>query len=215
MKNLYTEDCLLTLNRDIEYDYVVTSPPDYNELNIDINDASFNYSDFILSFASALNPKGNFVSICISDRKSKGRVVSKHSMVIEAFASLGYILHTHKIWIKSLKSDMFRLNYQHLLTFSRKRQRRKLNTEFRPDLFQFKNEKFNKYSYGMPIEIIELLVRQYTDEGDVVYDPFMGSGTTAISCINTNREWIGSEISKEYAELTLERIRQHKHQLKT
>ena len=36
MKQLYIEDCLLTLKRDIEYDYVITSPPDYDELNKDI-----------------------------------------------------------------------------------------------------------------------------------------------------------------------------------
>ena len=47
MKQLYIEDCLLTLKRDIEYDYVITSPPDYDELNKDITDAEFSYKDFI------------------------------------------------------------------------------------------------------------------------------------------------------------------------
>ena len=88
MKQLYIEDCLLTLKRDIEYDYVITSPPDYDELNKDITDAEFSYKDFILSFAQMLNPRGNFVSICISDRKSNGRVISKHSMVIDVFKSI-------------------------------------------------------------------------------------------------------------------------------
>ena len=207
MKQLYIEDCLLTLKRDIEYDYVVTSPPDYDELNKDITDDEFSYKDFILSFAQMLNPRGNFVSICISDRKSYGRVISKHSMVIDVFESLGYILHTHKIWVKSKKANMFRLNYQHLLTFSRNKQRRKLTSEFRPDIFEVKNEKYNKYSYGMPVRIIELLVSNYTDEGDIVYDPFMGSGTTAVGSVNTGREWLGSELNKEYGQLMLNRMK--------
>ena len=198
MKQLYIEDCLLTLKRDIEYDYVITSPPDYDELNKDITDDEFSYKDFILCFAQMLNPRGNFVSICISDRKSNGRVISKHSMVIDVFESLGYILHTHKIWVKSKKANMFRLNYQHLLTFSRNKQRRKLTSEFRPDIFEVKNEKYNKYSYGMPVRIIELLVSNYTDEGDIVYDPFMGSGTTGRVSNAHKRFFVGYDI-KQYS----------------
>ena len=121
MTQLYIEDCLKTLERGLEYDYVVASPPDFNELS---KDTSWSYEDFLLSFAKLLNPKGNFVSICISDRKSGGKVISKHSMVIKVFLELGYILHTHKLWIKSTAIDPMRMNYQHLLTFSRKKQSR-------------------------------------------------------------------------------------------
>jgi len=43
-------------------------------------------------------------------------------------------------------------------------------------------------------------------KGDVVYDPFMGSGTTAKAAVMTSRQWIGSEISQEYADIALERL---------
>jgi site-specific DNA-methyltransferase (adenine-specific) len=46
----------------------------------------------------------------------------------------------------------------------------------------------------------------WSNEGDLVYDPFMGSGTTAKMCILNNRNWIGSEISKEYCDLIENRI---------
>lgn len=49
-------------------------------------------------------------------------------------------------------------------------------------------------------------VLSWTNEGDIVYDPFMGSGTTAKACILTNRKYIGSEISKEYYDIILERL---------
>jgi len=163
MKNLYIENCLETLKRNLEYDYVVASPPDFNELKKDTEDSSWTYSDFLKTFAELLNPKGNFVSICISDRKSNGQVISKSSMVIEVFKSLGYILHTHKIWVKSTSTDMFRMNYQHLLTFSRNGFRRKLINDFRPDVFVVNQSKWNNYSYGMPVRIIELLVKNYTE----------------------------------------------------
>jgi DNA modification methylase len=47
----------------------------------------------------------------------------------------------------------------------------------------------------------------WSNEGDLVYDPFMGSGTTAKMCILNNRNWIGSEISSEYCKIIEERIK--------
>ncbi len=47
----------------------------------------------------------------------------------------------------------------------------------------------------------------WSNEGDLVYDPFMGSGTTAIASINTNRKYIGSEISEEYCKIIETRIK--------
>ena len=203
MTQLYIEDCLKTLERGLEYDYVVASPPDFNELS---KDTSWSYEDFLLSFAKLLNPKGNFVSICISDRKSGGKVISKHSMVIKVFLELGYILHTHKLWIKSTAIDPMRMNYQHLLTFSRKKQSRPLVTDFKPDVFIVNQHKWKNYTYGMPTRIVELLINNYTDRNNIVYDPFMGSGTTAEACVNTKRQWLGSEIDKSLEKQIKERV---------
>jgi site-specific DNA-methyltransferase (adenine-specific) len=65
----------------------------------------------------------------------------------------------------------------------------------------------------MPVRIIELLIKNYTDKNNVVYDPFMGSGTTAEACLNTNREWLGSEIDEKYADLIQERMALEKNDL--
>ena len=203
MKKLYIEDCLETLKRDLTYDYVVTSPPDFDELDKAID---FSYEDFIKQFAVLLNPIGNFVSICISDRKSGGQIISKHSIVIDVFKTLGYILHSHKIWVKGTGVNDYRVNYQHIMTFSRKGTKRKPVADFKPDVFIVNQSKYKSYTYGMPVRIIELLVSNYTDKGDIVYDPFMGSGTTAEACENTRRRWIGSEIDEKYGELVKERM---------
>ena len=203
MKKLYIEDCLETLKRDLTYDYVVTSPPDFDELDKAID---FSYEDFIKQFAVLLNPVGNFVSICISDRKSSGQIISKHSIVINVFKTLGYILHSHKIWVKGTGVNDYRVNYQHIMTFSRKGTKRKPVADFKPDVFIVNQSKYKSYSYGMPVRIIELLVSNYTDKDNIVYDPFMGSGTTAEACENTRRRWIGSEIDKKYGELVKERM---------
>lgn len=60
-----------------------------------------------------------------------------------------------------------------------------------------------------PVELCCLLLKLITDAGDTVLDGFMGSGTTAIACINTNRNYIGFEIDKEYYETARRRIREH------
>lgn len=57
-----------------------------------------------------------------------------------------------------------------------------------------------------PVELIEWLVKTYSNEGDVILDNCMGSGTTAVACLNTNRKFIGFEIQEEYWKLGNERV---------
>ena len=57
-----------------------------------------------------------------------------------------------------------------------------------------------------PVALFEYLVKTYTNEGDVVLDNCMGSGTTAIAAINTDRNFIGFEMDENYHKLANERI---------
>lgn len=57
-----------------------------------------------------------------------------------------------------------------------------------------------------PVKLIEYLIKTYTNEGDIVLDNYMGSGTTAIAAINTNRNFIGFELDKNYFDIANERI---------
>jgi site-specific DNA-methyltransferase (adenine-specific) len=56
-----------------------------------------------------------------------------------------------------------------------------------------------------PIQIVADHIRSWSKEGELVYDPFMGSGTVAVVCKALNRKFVGSEISKEYAIMARER----------
>ena len=64
-----------------------------------------------------------------------------------------------------------------------------------------------------PVNLISWLIRTYTNEGDLVLDNCMGSGTTAIACIKEKRHFIGYEITKEYFDIAQERIKQEQSQL--
>ena len=57
-----------------------------------------------------------------------------------------------------------------------------------------------------PVALFEYLIKTYTIEGENVLDNCMGSGTTAIACINTNRNFIGFELDKNYFDIANERI---------
>jgi len=57
------------------------------------------------------------------------------------------------------------------------------------------------------LSLIEELLAIHTASGDVVFDPFMGSGTTGVACVNTNRNFIGIELDKNYFRVATDRIK--------
>jgi len=57
-----------------------------------------------------------------------------------------------------------------------------------------------------PVELLEWLIKSYTNEGDTVLDNTMGSGSTGIACINTNRNFIGIENDEKYFNISLKRL---------
>jgi len=58
-----------------------------------------------------------------------------------------------------------------------------------------------------PLKLIEHLIRLFSKENSLIVDPFLGSGTTALACKNTNRRCIGIELNKEYYDISIERIK--------
>jgi DNA modification methylase len=67
-----------------------------------------------------------------------------------------------------------------------------------------------KHPAVFPEQLANDHIISWSNEGDVVLDPFIGSGTTAIACINTNRNYIGFELDKQYFDIANERIRKHR-----
>ena len=78
--------------------------------------------------------------------------------------------------------------------------------------YYMKRQKFKqpkgKHGTMKPVELIERFIELSSNENDIVLDPFMGSGTTAIACLNTNRNYIGFELDKKYCELANSRIKE-------
>jgi DNA modification methylase len=57
-----------------------------------------------------------------------------------------------------------------------------------------------------PTNLMEWLIKHYSEEGHIILDPFMGSGTTGVACKNLNRNFIGIELNPEYCEIAKQRI---------
>ena len=57
-----------------------------------------------------------------------------------------------------------------------------------------------------PVELLEWLIKTYTNEGETVLDNCMGSGSTGVACVNTNRKFIGIELDQEYYKIAKDRI---------
>ena len=57
-----------------------------------------------------------------------------------------------------------------------------------------------------PVDLLEYLIRTYTNEGDLVLDFTMGSGSTGVACVNTNRKFIGVELDEKYFDISVGRI---------
>ena len=64
-----------------------------------------------------------------------------------------------------------------------------------------------------PVALFEYLIKTYTNENEIILDNCMGSGTTAISALNTNRKFIGFELDKGYYDIANERINNLNNQL--
>lgn len=86
----------------------------------------------------------------------------------------------------------------------------KLNDDYYPkailEFTKANNKDARLHPTQKPVELMEYLIKTYTNEGETVLDNCMGSGTTGIACINTNRKFIGIEMDAKYFEIAKNRI---------
>ena len=76
------------------------------------------------------------------------------------------------------------------------------------DIIKFKKDS-GLHPTQKPVELLEYLIKTYTNENETVLDNCMGSGSTGVACINTNRNFIGYELDEHYFQIAKERLEQH------
>lgn len=86
-------------------------------------------------------------------------------------------------------------------------------TNYPKNILEYKNEAANNknrlHPTQKPVALLEHLIKTYTDEGEVVLDNCMGSGSTGIACINTGRKFIGIEMDDGYFNVAQKRLNSH------
>jgi site-specific DNA-methyltransferase (adenine-specific) len=83
-------------------------------------------------------------------------------------------------------------------------------TNYPRSILHFNNDSKTIHPTQKPIKLLEYLIKTFSNENDIILDNCMGSGSTAIACINTNRNFIGFEVDENYYKMSLYRLKQHK-----
>lgn len=80
-------------------------------------------------------------------------------------------------------------------------------TRYPTSILRFNREK-GLHPTQKPVPLLEYLIKTYTNEGETVLDNCMGSGSTGVACVNTNRDFIGIELDENYFQTAKNRIEQ-------
>lgn len=86
-------------------------------------------------------------------------------------------------------------------------------TRYPRSVIKFKHDKDKLHPTQKPVALLEYLIKTYTNEDMLVLDNCMGSGSTGVACLNTNRKFIGFELDKEYFEIAKKRIEDRSKEL--
>ena len=123
---------------------------------------------------------------------------------------VGFKLHNLLVWEKnnSTPNKWYMKNCEYTL-FLRKGKAFPINNMGSQTVHKFNNIIGNKlHPTQKPIELMEYYLLNSSKEGSTILDPFMGSGTTGIACVNNNRNFIGIELDKQYFDIAQNRIKE-------
>lgn len=80
-------------------------------------------------------------------------------------------------------------------------------TNYPTHFLEFDRDKSKFHPTQKPVPLLEYLIKTYTNEGETVLDNCMGSGSTGVACLNTNRDFIGMELDEKYFKIAEQRIK--------
>lgn len=213
LDRIYNIDCLegLKMIEDNSIDSIITDPP----YGIDFKDTTQRgfrgdkqpFTMFLFDAYRKLKPGGAIYVFCRWDVQEDFRTVMRLA---------GFKIRNQLVWDKLLGGgigDCFR-SYapeHEIVLFATKGDDFRFHNGRKTSMLRYKRimpgqKSIRIHPTQKPVDLIERLITDSTDEGEVVLDCFMGSGTTAVACINTKRKYIGFEIDKIYYDLSCERI---------
>ncbi len=216
---------------------MVTSPPYNVGKDYDMNFTSEEYRNLlrrVFKEVYRVLVAGGRACVNIANLGRKP-YIPLHSWIIQDMLDIGFLMRGEIIWDKgpsaassttwgswcSASNPTLRDVHEYILvfskdSFSRPKLKERENTitkeeflEWSKSIWSFPAESASKIGHPapFPIELPFRLIKLYTFKKDVILDPFIGSGTTAIAALQTNRRYVGYETVKEYIEIAEKRIK--------
>lgn len=238
LDKVYFESCLETLKRidDNSVDCVITSPP-YN-MNLRIRNGKYCSRQIVKELSTKystfddnlpIEEYNEFHSNVLRELLRVSKVVFYNIQIVTGskrsiFKMIGDFNEQLKeiiVWDKgvaqpAMQQQVLNRRTELILVFESdypiSRQFKYANFERGTlnDIWEIKRGKKVSKNHGatFPEELIVKILENFTKEGEVIYDPFMGTGTTAIVSKKMNRRFIGSELGEEYFDLINERLKE-------
>ena len=149
------------------------------------------------------------------DKKQAGNVLNAKRQPLKIFENI--MVFNTKTYYPIMRKDKLRkkggLNKQPEITGKVKLDYTTYNDKYYPTAileFSNANKRNRLHPTQKPVALLEYLIKTYTNKGEVVLDNCMGSGSTGIACLNTNRNFIGIELDEGYFKIAKERLREVK-----
>lgn len=214
---LYNGDCLEIMDKLIEegvaVDAIVTDPPygiDFKsnyrkeKYNGIINDNNLDFIDEYFSKCYDLLKENTHIYCFCSWHK-----IDKFKIAFEKYFKLKNII----VWEKNNTSmgdlkGSYAPKHEFIL-FGHKGRRERIGKRL-PDVIQAKRTGNKLHPTQKPVDLLEIFIKQSSNEDEVIFDGFMGSCSTGVACLNTNRRFIGIELDENYFNISCERIEQCK-----
>lgn len=138
--------------------------------------------------------------------------------MLNVFTDCGFHFIKSLVWNKGNKimGQYYMSQFEYILFF-RKGYGKKINNCGTADILSVPNKKTkdengkNIHDTEKPVELMKILIENSTQKGDIVLDPFVGVGGTVLACIESERDYIGIELDKNYYNIANERVIQCKN----
>lgn len=226
LNKIYNEDCMQTMSRlpDKSIDLIVTDPP----YEVTVNGGNGNCCPRGLTKSLTASLRDNDISNgydIVSVNSEFIRIMKNINIYIWCNIAQVYdylqfyvgqykcaysILTWHKTNTPPTYSNKYLTDTEYCLYFHKNAKCSPYNYDSAKTYYISKKEPERNDNWGhptqKPVEFIERMIRNSSDVGDVVYDPFMGSGTTAVACVRNGRKYIGSEINHKFYSASVERL---------
>lgn len=222
-------------------DCIITDPPYYStSLTFDKADR-IDFKEWLIECSRILKPDGVLISFAdfnlLSELRSLSPFKNTYELIWKKTMPVGFLeanfrpLRSHEfigVFTNKLKKSTYNPQKTKGIEYKKKRtgeeadhynNARRTGTVNNGDRHPVSVLEFSNGNIGSmhptqkPVDLIAWLLRTYTNEGNIIFDPFMGSGTTGVAAAILNRNFIGCEIDSTYFAIAKARIEDAEHNL--